>query len=158
MKFLHEEHPWADMEKYNLRDLVTKDLSGNDVIQYNRAKNGQLAIVPLFPETRDLIEQLQWNMKPPGDYNTYRTHINTLLKLYGIPRQKGDSSHLFRHIFGAEMLKRGFSIEAVSRMLGHATIEETQGVYAVVDSEKIHTDLNRIKAVEKIINQNQISA
>lgn len=80
------------------------------------------------------------------------------MDMYDIPREKGDSSHMFRHMFGAMMLRRGFTIEAVSRMMGHASIEETQRTYGTVDSEKIHADYSKIKKIEGIIHQNQLTA
>ncbi len=57
--------------------------------------------------------------------------------------------HLARHTFATTVtLANGIPIESVSKMLGHASIRQTQH-YAKVVALKIKSDMERIKDIYK---------
>jgi site-specific recombinase XerD len=115
-------------------------------------KNGQLAIVPLFPETEQLLKKLKNNVNP-GPYKIYLRRIKKLFIHFGIPLEEKQGTHIGRHIFGSEMLEMGFSMESVSRMMGHSTTKETEKVYAKINYDKIKSDYDRIKQVNQVTQQ-----
>jgi integrase len=139
---------FADLEKYgkNIRNYITKDLANRDSLVYNRVKTGELAPVPIFPQTLEILTVLNYDCSPQVSYDTYKRKISGLLHFYRIKHNEDMSSrsHLGRHLFGTRMLSLGFSMESVSRMMGHTSITETEKVYARVDQHKIFSDLDRI--------------
>lgn len=140
---------WADLNKKDIRKCIKTDRDDKTCVMYNREKNGQLAIVPLFSETEALLKRLDYYVNP-GSYTTYYTNIKALFDHFGLQGSDEDlGTHTGRHVFGSEMLEMGMTIESVSRMMGHATTEETQRVYAKINSEKIFSDLNKINNVPR---------
>ncbi|MEJ7644253.1 MAG: phage integrase SAM-like domain-containing protein [Chryseolinea sp.] len=137
---------YGDLVKMNnVRNYIRNDLTGKRTILYNRDKNGELAIVPLFDTAIQLLEALEYNAIPLGSYDTYKRKIKALLRYYDLDPTEG-GSHLGRHIFGSRMLTMGFPMESVSRMMGHKSIRVTEKVYARIDITKIYADFDRIKA------------
>ena len=125
--------------------LIRNDLTGRKSILYNRAKTGELGIVPVFPQTLAILEALNYNVSTQSSYDTYNRKIKALLKYYSVETEK-DSTHVCRHIFGSRMLTMGFPMESVSRMMGHSSIRQTEKVYARVDMTKIYADYDKLKA------------
>lgn len=141
---------WVDLQHYGARikECMREDLQKRAVLQYNRVKTGEVAIIPLFPETRDLLKRLQFNVEPPA-YMTYMDRLKSLFDYLGLNKE-GLGAHTGRHIFGSEMLEMGFTMEAVSRMMGHSTTKQTEAVYAKVNAEKIFADVERIKKINDV--------
>jgi integrase len=132
----------------DVRKLIRKDLSGRTVITYHRAKTGELAIVPLFPETTALLEALNYSINP-GSYRGYLDGLRKIfLDYFSLGNYQELGAHTGRHLFGNEMLERGFSMEAVSRMMGHKKLETTVKHYAKINTDKIFADYNAIKRRE----------
>jgi integrase len=138
---------FADLEKYgkDIRHLIMMDLSGKKSFIYNRAKNGELAVLPLFDQAEKILEALEYNAAPLCSYDTLNRKIKALLRYYVIDQPEETVTHLGRHLFGSRMLAMGFTMEAVSRMMGHQSITETEKTYARVDMTKIQADFDKIK-------------
>jgi hypothetical protein len=137
---------YADLvNNRNVREVIRKDMTGADSIIYHRAKNGELALVPLFPQAKAILEALEYNPHPNCSYDTYLRKIKALFRYYNIEMDDKEGTHVGRHLFGSRMLNMGFSMEAISRMMGHTSIRETEKVYARVDLTKINLDYDRIK-------------
>lgn len=136
---------WADMHRYrNIKNQIKHNLDHDRmVITYNRVKTKELAIVPLLPETIVILEKLNYDIFP-GAYVSYYRRILRLFAFFDLP-STGLGTHTGRHVFGSEMLEMGFPMEAVSRMMGHSTITETESVYARINQDKIFADLGRIE-------------
>src|SRR6185312_6802569 len=62
----------------------------------------------------------------------WRRRINAVLIQAGLKtdEDKGESSHRFRHTFAVELIKDGESMENISKLLGHKSIETTEDAYA----------------------------
>jgi integrase len=56
----------------------------------------------------------------------YETQFNSLLKLFGY------ELHRLRHTCATERLRAGMPLEAVQRLLGHATIQQTLGYAEII--------------------------
>lgn len=143
---------FIDMENVgNVRNLIREDLSGHQTLFYNRKKTGELAIVPIWAETIKILEQLNYDVTPRVTLATFNKRIRNMLNYYDVQLlDEGDkkpSSHLGRHLFGARMLVKNMSMESVSRMMGHNSIEITQTTYASVDITKITADFNRVNSI-----------
>lgn len=146
---------YIDMQNIgeNFKNYLIKDLSNNTVFRYRRQKTDVMAIVPLFPETVDLLDKLSWDISP-GSYDTYLRNIGVMLAAYEIINTK-QSAHLGRHLFGSEMLRKGFSMESISRMMGHSSVRQTEKVYAVIDTNRIHADWEKIKVMDAMKKQQE---
>lgn len=141
---------WVDLRHNpDLRKLIRLS-DEKEVLVYNRVKTKELAIVPLFDPSRELMKKMGYDTNP-GPYNQYLGGIKRMFDFFEID-SSDVGTHTGRHVFGSEMLEMGFSMEAVSRMMGHHGIEETQNVYAKINQQKIFADLNRIHAHEKAIS------
>lgn len=135
----------ADLDKYKeIKNFIRNDLSGQRCIIYNRTKTGELAVIPLFPQMTAILEALQYNISTQSSYDTYNRRIKALLRYYNIECED-DSTHLGRHIFGSRMITMGFTMESVSRMMGHENSRYTEKVYARIDITKIYADYDRVK-------------
>lgn len=154
-RFLFLFQTWAgwsfiDMQNLNVEDCMITDLGGNATISYNRVKTGELGIVPMFPETRAILQELHNKVKSEfsgdheADRKSYRLKVKAMFRWYGLSDDR-IGAHAGRHAFGNRMLDLGYSMESVSRMMGHNSIETTQKAYARVDGTKIFADADRLK-------------
>ena len=137
---------YADMtDNFIIATRIRKDLCVKDAIIYNRSKSGELAILPLFPELKTIIDDLKGNVSP-GEYSSYLQGVKRMLKTFNVPSPKVNAvgAHTGRHVFGERMLALGFSMESISRCMGHTSIRVTEKLYAKVDDTKIFSDYERI--------------
>lgn len=141
---------YSDLETQDIHKLIKTDNEGNKTIFYNRAKSGQMAILPLFPEAEKILEELKYDIKA-GAYQAYFDLIKQLFTLYGLPKTDV-GTHTGRHAFGERMLYMGFQMSDVSRMMGHNSILVTEKVYAKVDSTKIWSSYKRIQSANASSN------
>lgn len=133
---------WRDLRTQDVKKCLKLDGNERKSVIYNRKKTGELAIVPLFPQAEEILQKLDYNVNP-GSYTTYYTAMKRLFSSFGLEPES--PTHAGRHVFGSEMLEMGFSMEAVSRMMGHSSTDVTESIYAKINSEKIFSDLNRIQ-------------
>lgn len=119
-------------------DLVrfTPDWIGEDgkYLIYNRTKRGRRSEVPIFPISYELIHRHTWPCKISD--RTMQYHCEDISELVG----RKVTPHTGRHSWGCIALELGFSIESVSKMLGHSSIKITQDLYAKVTRQKIERE------------------
>lgn len=115
-----------------------KKRKGREFIEYTRIKTGSQCRVPVLSETKEIIESRNW----PAQINirAYQYQVDKLGEMIGVQL----NTHMARKTFGALMLEFGFSIETVSKLLGHANTTLTQKTYAIVTQEKIERELMEI--------------
>lgn len=139
-------HNIGDMRKVIMRSMV--DDKDQEYIYYNRQKSGILASLPVFPELKELLIKVNYIIDP-GSYKVYASGIGRVFRHFGVEIKGGSSkkkqTHVGRHLFGSEMLEMGFSMEAVSRMMGHSSVKITEKIYAKINTAKIDADYERIK-------------
>jgi integrase len=140
---------YEDLCQYNIKACIYTNLLGQKEIRYNRTKTGELGLIPYFPETQALLEKLEFQ-NHPGNYRTYLRLVEAVFAYFEIPMADQDGTHTLRHLFGNRMLERGFTMESVSRMMGHKSTEVTESIYARVNSEKIQSDYAYVKKREAI--------
>ena len=132
------------------RIKIRLDLNGTKSLIYNRAKNGELAMVPILAQTEKLLEALEFDFTPQTSYDTYKRKVRALMRYYEVPVAAEDiGTHTGRHLFGTRMIHMGFSMHMVSRMMGHTSIKETERTYARVDITAINADWDRIKILQQ---------
>jgi len=143
---------FSDLENISdARGNIDLNLSGKKSFFYRRAKSKELAQIKLFPQAVEIIQALNYDLRPQESYSTFRRRMKALFRYYNIQLSKlqGSPTHIGRHIFGLRMLHMGFSMESVRLMMGHKTVKYTEEVYALVDMSKINADYDRIKKQEE---------
>jgi site-specific recombinase XerD len=132
----------------NLRkEQIQKSFDGGMWIIGKRQKTSVTYKVPLLDIPKTILEKYEktYQAKLPNspllpvmcnqNVNTYLKEIGKLCKI-----DKRLSFHLARHTFATLTLTKGVSIESVSKMLGHSSIQTTQ-IYARITNEKIGNDM-----------------
>jgi site-specific recombinase XerD len=136
----------------DIRQLAAIHLELNNTgswhIRKPRQKTGQESIIPLLPAARRILEKYSLTK----DLRDFRWYISSNQKmnegLKHIGRKAGISKtlymHLARHTFATTVtLQNGIPIETVSKMLGHASVKQTEH-YAKVVASKIKSDMDKI--------------
>lgn len=131
-----------------------KNFANTGKAQYNRIKNSAktqsgVRIIPLNDSVADYFVELKhYDAREgissqfvctthTGTRNTSRNlqrSLNRLIKQTSI--KKNVTLHTLRHTFGSTMLRRGVSIEVVSKLMGHANINITYTKYIHVIQEQ----------------------
>lgn len=107
-------------------------IKGNIFYEYKRQKTGVTAKVLLEPSEAECLKEyfkLMYTKKKLSPY-VYKKRLRGICG-------KEVNSHDLRKAFGTYKLAKGYGMESVSRMLGHASIKETEKVYAKIGYEKL---------------------
>lgn len=131
----------SDLVKFDPA-INIKEEDGKFWLKYRRTKNNKLARIPLsIPDIQPMeyINRLKW--PPPFDVRTFQKFITIIGKKFG---GRHMNPHLGRHSFGSVLLEVGFSMQAVSSMMGHSSIQTTERFYAKVSQDMITRELNAI--------------
>jgi len=143
------------MRAGDIRDLQLDNLNWDDSrIEFRQSKTGRKTIVPLTNEIGEaLIDYLQ-NGRPATDYREIflraQVPYTPLLKgnkLYGIVEkyrilagielpQQAKGMHSLRHTVASRLLNAGNSLETISDILGHASLDTTR-IYTRVGVEQL---------------------
>lgn len=143
---------YVDPQQLNSSHLI-KDAEQSWYIRKPRQKTGTDSIVPLLPIAVRILEKYT----PTGNIADFNWYISTNQKmnvgLKYIGKKAGIDKklhmHLARHNFATTVtLANGIPIETVSKMLGHASIKQTQH-YAKVVPLKIKLDMEKIRDLYK---------
>ncbi len=126
----------SDGLKFSLDNI--KSINGRDYVVYSRTKTGSLCKVPIIKQAREIIDSRTWPVSIAK--RTYQTKVMKFSKILN----RKVHTHLARHTFGCMFLYLGFSIETVSKLMGHPDIRITQRIYAKVSQEKIERELAEI--------------
>lgn len=144
---------WVDLHLIGdkIFEHMTINLSGMPAIIYNRHKNSSLCIVPIDDELDKVIKDLNYNINP-GSYKVYCARLTSIFNKLAITvngkSHQDKFSHALRHVFGNEMLEKGYPMESISRMMGHKGIKMTENIYAKVNGEKIASDYHKVRQAE----------
>lgn len=144
---------FQDVYALTTDNIILVGLSGERWLIKDRGKTGVSEMVPIMPIVEELIQKYQFHTCRTGDglllpvnsNGRYNGYLKEIAVIGGINRDL--NTHLARHTFADIMLNIcGFSLEEVSKMLGHKTIRTTQR-YAKVRKTKISQTWSRVKNV-----------
>ena len=136
---------WDDVE-LNQKNCVVKIQAKDDW----RPKVNQIRSVPLNKQAIAIIKKLQKQGR--GKYvftglhggkvhhDKIYTNLKSTLRKLGLE----GNVHQFRHTFASHLLMSGVSTEALSKLLGHSSIEMTQK-YAHVSEDHLQAGVERLK-------------
>ena len=141
---------YVDVKKLKVSE-ISKGLDGSFWIFMNRQKTDERSAIPLLPEALTLIQKYSNNpfcklkdMSLPVPSNQKMNgYLKEIAAICGI--NKTLTSHIARHTFATTItLSNGVPIETVSKMLGHASIKQTQH-YAKILDLKVSGDMLLLK-------------
>ena len=110
-----------------------------------RVKTGIQYIVCLSDECVRILQQYNYTL-PIINNSDYNKQLKNLAVVAGVNRRL--HSHVARHSFATKMLASGAKIENVSKMLGHASVSQTQR-YAKVLAESVIADFEKMESKPK---------
>jgi site-specific recombinase XerD len=130
---------------------IVKDDEDNYHIRKCRQKTGQESIIPLLPAVISILQKYS----PSNDFRDFKWKVSSNQKMNHRLKSIGEKAgvdkqlhmHLARHTFATTVtLSNGIPIETVSRMLGHASLTQTQH-YAKIIASKVKDDMSKIKGL-----------
>jgi site-specific recombinase XerD len=144
---------FQDVFALSTENIVKVGITGERWLIKDRGKTGVSEMVPILPIIEELIEKYKHHacrkdnglLIPVNSNARYNGYLKELAVICGINREL--NTHLARHTFADIMLNiMEFSLEEVSKMLGHKTTRTTQR-YAKVRKNKISKTLARVKGI-----------
>ena len=135
---------YGDTMAVNKSHMFTNPKDQRVYIIKPRNKRGEAALIPYFEKTRRLWEK--YNHQLPRMANcTYNRILKEIFFIVGF--NKRISTHTGRKTFAMIKLNNeGYSLPAVSAMLGHKSIRTTEEYYAKVNIDVVSNELRRINA------------
>lgn len=145
---------FAFQDVYDLTEdnIIKVGIKGELWLSKERGKTGVSEIVPIMPIAAEIIDKyanhpcriIQGRLLPINSNARYNGYLKELAAIAGIKREL--NTHLARHTFADIMLNLfEFSLEEVSKMLGHKSIRTTQR-YAKVRKHKISRTWSRVRS------------
>ena len=145
---------FAFQDVYDLTEehIIRVGMEGEKWLIKYRGKTGVSEMVPTMPIAEEIIERyknhpcrIEGRLLPVNSNARYNGYLKEIALIAGINREL--NTHLARHTFADIMLNIfGFSLEEVSRMLGHKTVRTTQR-YARVRKNKISQTWAKVKGI-----------
>jgi site-specific recombinase XerD len=144
---------FQDVYALTTENIVKVGITGERWLVKDRGKTGVSEMVPILPIINELIKKYKDHpcrkenglLIPVNTNAKYNGFLKELAVICGINREL--NTHLARHTFADIMLNiMEFSLEEVSKMLGHNTTRTTQR-YAKVKKNKISKTLARVKGI-----------
>lgn len=153
---------YVDVKKLK-PDEIKIGVDGEKWIIINRQKNDQRSPIPLLPVALKIIEKykdhpvstnkgLVFPVPSNQKVNEYLKEIGTVCEIKCLL-----TFHIARHTFATTVtLSNGVPLETVSKMLGHASLKQTQHYAKIVDT-KISEDIGILKKKLDKIGKKKIS-
>lgn len=142
---------FVDMESLKESDIIVQN--GKKWIQKRRQKTNSLSTIPLLPPAEAILEKYKaqratfdnGKLLPVITNQRMNSYLKEIADLCGI--EKNLSTHTARHTFATTVtLSNQVSIEVVSKMLGHSSINMTKRYARVVDT-LISKDMEKVYAI-----------
>jgi len=131
---------YADAQAFDIK--AYKKINNKWLIVNSRIKTGQPFVNQLLPPAVEVLERYEMSV-PKISNQVYNRELKIVGAACGLNIKL--HTHLARHTFATYMLRNGVRMENVSKMLGHASIKQTQR-YAKVLAESVQEDFDMIDA------------
>jgi len=136
---------YTDVMNITKTDIVTNPADKRNYIIKPRKKTGIEAYIPYYKTTADLWSKYDYQFKKVCNQR-YNAALKLIAKEVGITKRI--TSHIGRKTFTMIKLNyESYSMEAVSKMVGHASVKTTESFYAQVKLNLISNELNKVGAV-----------
>jgi len=135
---------FIDAKSFN-REKIKVDDSGKEWIVINRTKTKILSQIPLLTITKEILEKYNYKLPITSNqkYNAYLKEIGDICNI-----NKKLHSHIARHSFATMSLNNGVSLKAVSSMLGHTNIKQTEH-YSKLMNNTVYNEMSNLESILK---------
>ena len=118
-----------------------------EIIKTNRQKNGEPTVTYMY-QCAELILKKYNNALPVVSNQKMNAYLKEIADICNISKRL--TTHVARHTYATTVnLKNGVSLQTVQKLLGHATIKQTQH-YARLDDRDVK---NHCKKASKRVNK-----
>lgn len=107
---------------------------GAAYLKGKRNKTNEIYFLPWCEEAKALADKYNYRFEPITNQK-YNSYLKEIAAITGIDKKL--STHVGRKTFAQRMIDKGYSAEAVSRMVGHASFNMTQKHYARIGEQRI---------------------
>lgn len=122
---------------------IATTMSGEKKIVIDRGKTASDCHIPILPGVLDVIKRNTGSRLPSEQ------HINRMLKVFqasiGFPHTL--TAKICRKTAGTLFLNAGFSLEVVSKILGHNSTKTTERYYTRITSKRVDQEMVRVGTV-----------
>lgn len=137
----------SGLRSRELLSLTAGDVDLNAGTARVRGKYGRERIVFLGPVSRLLLRVRLAGVRDPGERVVPLTYQALYKRLKSLARRAGVDPgrvrpHVLRHTFATEALRRGLSLPALQRILGHSDLKVTQ-LYLHLTMEDVRAEYER---------------
>jgi site-specific recombinase XerD len=134
----------TDMRTFDYQKNV-KFIDEVESIVGNRNKTNVAYVLPFLPKAKAIYEE-NGSKLPLIKQQPYNRFLKELGALAGI--DKVLTSHVGRRTAGSYFLANGVRMETVSKMLGHASIRETERVYAKLFDKQVISETKHLRELK----------
>lgn len=133
----------------DMRNLRTEWID-NQVIKANRQKSGEPSLAYMYEIARAILKKHGGKL-PIVSNQKMNAYLKEIADICGISKKL--TTHVARHTYATTVnLKNGVSLQTVQKLLGHATIKQTEH-YARLDESDVRNVCNKAsKKVNKLYN------
>lgn len=133
---------FIDAKSFN-KGSVKVDDNGKEWIIINRTKTNILSQIPLLPIAKEILKKYNYQLPITSNqkYNAYLKEIGDICNI-----KKKLHSHIARHSFATMSLNNGVSLKAVSLMLGHTNVKQTEH-YSKLMNNTIYNEMSNLENI-----------
>lgn len=143
----------SDITNCTRDNLVTVFGSSEKWIKIERKKTGELCTIPVFPPVQKIIDKYWDNVKcvqentlfPRVGLNACNEYLKEISALAQVNRNV--TTHTARHTFAQMAMDLGVNIEAIAKILGHASSKTTKATYAKASHRFISIEVKKLNSL-----------
>ena len=135
-----------DFIEVNGAAKVIKDKNGNNIVIYGDTKTHTTRRIPLMPQLKKILQEVEQEIKPKPDDLLCKGHENPRLLCTSFQKfttrnnilgslGKPITNHGLRHTFATMGVAAGMDIKSLSAILGHKNVQTTLDLYASDDDD-----------------------
>ena len=143
----------SDITNCTRDNLITVFGSTEKWIKIERIKTGETATIPVFPPVQAIIDKYWNNPKclkenklfPQAGLNSCNEYLKEIAALAKVNRNV--TTHTARHTFAQMAMDLGVNIEAIAKILGHASSKTTKATYAKASHRFISVEVKKLNSL-----------